>query len=218
MQYYPSIKQNYYKNEMTVNGEGRIMVQPDIAIITVGIQTESKELQEAQMQNAISTKKVIEALYQIGIRQQDIQTVDYNIRQEYDYVDGKQIFRAYVVVTNLSITIRDISQVGRAYQVAVENGANLTGPIQFTVSNPYTYYRKALQMAVLNAENKAKTIAQPLDLLVKKTPIKIIEERIPGPVVPLYSQKTYETAALEPPISAGQIEIRAAVTVIFVYR
>ena len=54
-----------------------------------------------------------------GINQKDIQTLDYNIQEQYYYVDGKQLFRAYRVKNSFRVTTLDIKRIGEVIDSAV---------------------------------------------------------------------------------------------------
>jgi uncharacterized protein YggE len=78
---------------MSSNGVGTIQVNPDMAILTLGITTESKDVKVAQSENNAIVNNILSDLYNIGIDRKDLQTLDISIRKAYDYGDGKQIFK-----------------------------------------------------------------------------------------------------------------------------
>ena len=84
-------------NRMTLEGEGRVTVTPDLAKINIGIATESPNVQQAQQENTRTSNQIIDALRRIGIHENDIKTASYSVFPRYDYVEGKSILRGYVV-------------------------------------------------------------------------------------------------------------------------
>jgi uncharacterized protein YggE len=80
-----------------VTGEGELAVPPDSASVNLGVITESKQLITAQQQNSLDVAKVINSLISLGITKNHIQTFDYRIESDYDYEEGKQIFRGYKI-------------------------------------------------------------------------------------------------------------------------
>ena len=148
--------------KLKVQGEGSIMVQPDIAVVVLGISTENKELKLAQEENTIKSNAVLKTLKDMSIQTKDIQTQSYTITPQYDYIDGKQVIRSYLVVNNLEITIRDMSKIGEIIDAAVESGANQVNSIRFSVSDQSKYYRQALKSAVDDAILKSRTLGNTL--------------------------------------------------------
>ncbi|MFL6517266.1 MAG: SIMPL domain-containing protein, partial [Bacillus sp. (in: firmicutes)] len=147
-----------------VTGEGEMAVPPDSAIVNLGIITENKQLLTAQHQNSLEVTKVIDSLISLGITKSHIQTSDYRIEADYDYDQGKQIFRGYKITHILQVKIEDLSIIGKVVDTAVLNGVNNVSNVQFTASNKESFYQQALILAVKNATQKAKTIAGTLQV------------------------------------------------------
>ncbi|MCA0983737.1 SIMPL domain-containing protein [Halobacillus yeomjeoni] len=211
---------NHRNNEgrlMTVNGSGKVLVQPDTAVVQIGVVTKDEELTKAQQDNADQIQQITDALNQAGIADEQIQTQDYYIYPEYDYVDGKQEFRGYQVTHMLSVTIDDIEQTGTIIDLAVANGANRVSNIQFTLKNAQMYYQEALSIALGNALANAQTIANTLQLNLDQTPVKIVESSIvqPSPVQPYMKAETASYSAT--PIEPGEQEVVAKVEAQFQY-
>ncbi len=212
--YYPGSQRKVHENEITVIGEGSVTLQPDRASIKLGVEIEDKQLRKAQSENAEKISAIINALHEIGISAEHIQTDHFTIFPMYDYVDGKQVFRGYRVEHLLQIIISDIGNVGLVVDTAVEYGANRVSNISFQISNPSEVYQIALRKAVEDAIEKAKTIANTLNINIVPTPKKITEEktavRTPAP---LYEVQMVKAASTE--IEPGTQDIRAVVSAIF---
>lgn len=195
-------------------GEGSVLVQPDMAQIVLGVETENKVLREAQSENAQKISTIIQALRNIGIQEEHIQTDNFTIFPMYDFLDGKQVFRGYRVEHLLRVTVIDIKKIGLVVDTAVENGANRVSNIIFQISNSAGLYQNALQKAVSDAVQKANTIASQLQIELNPIPIRIIEESkfIEGPV-PFSHSQMVKSSATE--IQPGREEIKAVVTATF---
>ena len=214
--YYPRTNENEYK--MNLNGKASVMIEPDIATAILGVETQNKELKVAQEENAMKSTQVINALMKMGIADKDIKTESYTINPEYDYVEGKQIFRDYKVTHTFRVTIKDLQKFGEIIDAAVASGANMVTNINFTVSNPSVYYRQALNLAIEDAIKKAKGIEEKLEIVLNKVPISITEEsQRYTPVDGKYFAAFSAAPAYHTPIKEGQIEINASVRAVFVY-
>ena len=69
-------------------------------------------------------------------------------RPQYDYVEGRQVFRGYEVINSINVTIKNIEQVGTVIDTAVRNGVNQVSNIRFTVENEHIPYQEALSLAL----------------------------------------------------------------------
>lgn len=200
---------------LTISGEGSIQAQPNIAIISLGARTENKQANIAQSENAAIISSLIQSLQHLGISPNDIQTSDYQIDMQYDYEDGKQLFRGYQVVQLLEVTLQKIKQTGIIIDTAVNHGANIVTNIRFTVAHQDAYYNQALALALKNAQKKARVVADTLKVTLNEIPMNITETSQIAPPRP------YEVAAFaksaETPIMPGQIQITAHLEAQFGY-
>lgn len=202
-------------NILRVFGVGTVNAKPDKAEIGIGVITENKQLELAQRENARITQQVIDSMEDMGILKRDIQTQNYSIRTNYDYIEGKQVFRGYEVINSLKIVVRNINDVGKIIDTAVRNGANSVDNINFIVSNKSEYYNEALKLAIEDAQNKALAIGNKLKVQINITPIKIIEQGTSG-AVPL-SAIAFKATNESTPIEAGENKITATIEATFIY-
>lgn len=220
--YYPHTQQ-FYRNSptftMSVEGQGQITVKPDQAKLTLGIVTENLNVQIAQQENASISNRVIDALKQMGIEETAIRTTVYSVYPRYDYIEGKSILKGYEVEHLFEVIVNDLSTVGTVYDVAIKNGANRSGGIQFLVANPDVHYREALKRALHNAREKAEDMAQTIGAMITKVPIKIIEQgEQQARVYPTFSTQVASASTKEaPPIQTGDFTIHARVKVVYAY-
>ncbi|MEJ8554852.1 SIMPL domain-containing protein [Tepidibacter sp. Z1-5] len=197
---------------ISVVGTASIQVPPDMATVIIGVVTQDKNLQKAQTENTKQSNNVIKALNNIGIEDEDIQTIDYSVNINYDYINGKQKFRNYEVRHVLQVTVKDINQVGKVYDVAIKNGANIEGGVNFRLSNEKHYYDKALDLAVKDSVKKANNVAKSLNTRVNNIPSSIKETSFGQ--VQVYPT-TYAVKSSAPPIQSGLIEVSAQVNTTF---
>ncbi len=208
---YYGINKNDFR--MEIEGNGRVDAIPDIAVVTLGVETENKDLTIAQKENAVISAEVIASIKEAGVSEQDIQTVTYQIEPQYDFIDGKRIFRSFKVTNRFEVTIRQIGNTGQIIDDAVESGANLVGNIGFSLSQPSVYYNKALSNAMKNAVEKAIDFEKTINISVNKIPVKIIEERYE--YIP--RDERFFAAPVTTPIEAGDIGVQAKIRAVFTY-
>lgn len=199
-----------HNRTMTMTGKGQVATVPNIAVIHLGVQTRGENLAEIQAENAQITQSIIQALSRMGVS--EIKTFQYSIDRAYDYENGRQTDRGYNVRNILEIKASNPDMAGRIVDAAVSSGANTVELISFDVSNKEYYYQQALNMAVINAIQKAKSISRNLGIPTDPTPIQITEST-GFPAQPFYRQEL----ASATPVVPGNINIDASVTVDFAF-
>lgn len=203
------------ENRINVNGKGRIKAAPDIAVVSMGIENEGKDLNTVQRENADIAERVIRALIRLGIDERDIETASYLVEPVYDYPEGKQVFRGYRVKNILRITVRDIGSTGRIIDTAVKNGVNNVNSIDFDISEQEGYYYQALKLAVEDAVRKAEVVSKTIGVNLVRVPVSVTEESY-GPIPMVLGAYTESRAAVTP-IRPKRIEITASVKAVFKY-
>lgn len=200
---------------ITVSGNGKVAIQPNYVLSQIEVSTQGEDVSGAQQKNATIMNRVIQSILALNIPREDIQTAAYNIFPNYDFIEGKQVFRGYEVTNAITVKVKDIGQIGNVIDTAVQNGANRISGIQFGVENADIFYQEALRLALRDAQTKAKTIADSMKLTLHPQPIEIVEESV-GEPVPFKSVAMAEQS-LATPIERGKITISAAVRVKFQY-
>lgn len=205
---------------ITTSATGEVLVAPDMAQISVGVQTQSPDVRVAQAENAVIMDNLVNALLGVGIAKDDIQTSGYSIYPVYeDNPMGLTPKIMYYQVTNtVQITVRDVSRVGEIIDIAVSNGANQANGISFTLSDEKAraVRNAALQEAVVQARADADTVAA-------ATGVQILGVRdiSVGASYPPIRYDSYSAAApgisqkVPTPIEPGQITESAQVTITY---
>ena len=199
---------------MTVTGNAEVDAQPDYVQIQIEVRTEGEDVSRAQEQNAIIMNRVISALLALNIPRENIQTTAYTISPNYDYIEGRQVFRGYEVQNAITVKIMDISQAGIVIDTAIQNGANHVSSIQFKVDDTDAYYKRALNLALVNAIAKAESMAETMHVYLQPIPIEIIEESQIVTPIP-YKMVQMSNQEINTPIEPGSIPVSASVRVKF---
>jgi len=199
-----------------VTGEGELEIPPDLASVKLGVIMEGKELIAAQQQNTVEMTKVINELRALGIPQDHLQTFDYRIESEYDYDQGKQLFRGYKITHLLEVKIEELSLIGKVVDTAVQNGANYVSNIQFTVKNKESYYLKSMVLALNQAIEKARTIAATINATLIPTPSLVMENE--STVQPFYHPTESFAKISSTQFEPGQIKVKASISAEYHYQ
>lgn len=199
--------------EMTVTGNGEITAQPDYAQIQIEVRTEGKDVSAAQQENALIMNRVIRSLESLNISTDAIQTAAYTISPNFDYIDGRQVFRGYEVQNAILVKITDISQAGTVIDTAIQNGANHVSALQFKIANVDKYYQRALQLALVDAMAKVKSMAETMHVTVQPLPVEIVEETNAPPIA--YKSMQLRNQESITPIEPGMMTVNASLRVKF---
>jgi len=204
--------QNHPIRLIEVEGEGKLVLKPEIVTLRVGVITEDTDATIAQQNNAKLINTLILSLQQGGIDQQKIETVTYQVQPQYQYEGNTPIVKGFVVNHVLSVTLDDISRAGEIYDIAFKNGANLAETPIYTINDEKSAERHALQLAVRDASAKAHAIAQTLNVTLQRNPVKVSEMSTNHIVRESMSQKLFTLAdGSTTSINVNEIEILSRV-------
>jgi uncharacterized protein YggE len=148
-------------NTISVQGFATIKANPDLVIVYFRAETNGSTAQEAKDKNAEIVNNAITNLVKIGILENKIQTIDFNIYPEYDWTDGQKL-RGYKAVHSFKVELdtAQINKVGTVIDAGV-NAGSLVDYINFELSTAKQNECKAeaLKQASQDAKTKAEAIA-----------------------------------------------------------
>lgn len=207
------------RSTVEVYGNATIEVEPDIAYINIGVNTENDDPSAAQKINKTKMDRIIKALKDEGLTDEELKTLNYNVYKNYNYPKEGEREEYYVVSNTLKITINDLSTIGRIIDVASDAGANNINNIQFSVKDDSEYYNEALKLAMESAKEKATSIMSTFNV-IPSNPKSVIEISSNQGItrtseVMMESKAAYDS--VETPIQSGDISINARVKVIYEY-
>jgi len=201
---------------VTVTGQGKASAKPDVATITIGVETRDAEASRAAEENDAQMARVMAALSEMEIADEDIRTVDYSIRPEIDYKDDEQRVIGYVVTNSVLVKIRDIDKVGEVLDAVTEAGANNVYGIQFTFDDPSALKEQARTEAMEEAKQKADALAQLAGVRLGRP--RQISESITQ-ASPYYLEAVYamseRAAGGAAPVMPGELEVSVQVQVTY---
>lgn len=156
-------KRNEQPGVITVSGDGRAFVIPDIARLTVGIQTGRQPSAEVAMEELkTGMDAIIAAVREQGVEEKDIRTQSFWLNPAYDWNEGRQIPRGFEASQSLEIKVRDLDKVSDVLGAATAAGANQSGGVSFTVDDPDVTRAEARAEAIAEAKDKAAELADQL--------------------------------------------------------
>ncbi len=202
---------------VAVTGEGSVFGEPDVAVVSLGVEAEAVSVGDARAQAAEAMDKTLAALKDGGVADEDIQTSRFSVQPRYDYSGDKEELIGFVVTNLVTAKIRNIDDTGDLIDAAVKAGGNLARvqDLQFTIDDPSSLEDQARQEAMEQARGKAQTLADAAG--VNLGPPQSISES--GGVTP--DVYRYGAAAVDmaeqagTPIEAGELEVVVQVQVVY---
>ncbi|HXN75732.1 MAG TPA: SIMPL domain-containing protein [Gemmatimonadaceae bacterium] len=147
--------------QIAVAGRGEVKVSPDRATIQVSVQTRAATAAGAAAENATKQQSVLAALRALGLDNDLLSTINYNVYPEQRYEQGKEpVIVAYSVTNTILVDVRRLSQVGPLIDAALSHGANMITSLQFYASNTETARRSAIATAIEKARADAEAAAR----------------------------------------------------------
>ena len=200
---------------ITVQGHGEVKTQPDIALLTLTVTTQSPDQAQAVRENAVRATALLAALRGAGIANKDIQTQSYTVQPQYDDKPSPPLLTGYQVQNSVQATVRDLTKVGLVIDRASAGGASQVDGVSFDLSDRAAAQGQALTLAVVSAKRKAGIMADAAGVTLGR--LLMLTEGTPEPVYrPLFAARTLAApAAPETPINDQQITVDADATLVY---
>lgn len=207
-------------SKLIVQGEGKVFAAPDMVIITLGVETRNASAAGAVAENAILMSNTTNALLAAGIEAKDIQTSTYRLSTRPEEVspemagreEDEEIMPPEFIATNrVTVRLNNTEDVGRVLDAAVEAGSNNIQSISFDLRDPAPEKDRALTMAIEDASRKAGVAASAAGVELGR----IMEISEGYSFVSARSEAAFALAAPTTPISPGEMEVTASVTMTY---
>lgn len=191
---------------ISVAARQEIKVSPDRATIQIGVQTRAPTAAAAGTQNATRTQAVLAALRRLGLTDEQLSTVNYNVYPDYRHEQGREPeIIGYNVTNTIVADIRRLNQVGPAIDAALSAGANMMTSLQFYASNTEAARRSAIAGAIAKARADAEAAARAAGGTLGTLIDLNIGAYSPNPPMPMMVRsKEMLSAQADTPIQPGQ--------------
>ena len=206
------------KDRITISGEGKVTAKPDVALVSIGVISESVTVAQAQKDNTDKMNSIISALKsQFSIADKDIQTSNYSINPKYDWSTHVQRIVGYSVSQNVNVKVRNFEKIGDIIARAGELGSNNVNGPSFTIDDPEVYRAQAREKAIAQAKEKADTLANQVGIKLGR--IVNFSEGSAGGYYPVPMMDTLSSGEMmaksvaAPTIESGSQDVQVSVSV-----
>jgi uncharacterized protein YggE len=202
--------------QISVTGEGKIKVTPDIGVISLGVENTGKDATEVKKLNDNIIDKVLKLIKKSGIPTSDFQTTNVSLDKSYDYEKKKNNYMASQTIT---VTLKDLKMYNEFMMNITETGITNIHGVEFKSSKMEQYETEPSMKAMTNAKNKALDYVSVLNQKVGKAILISDNSSVYYPQ-PMYKGMEMAMASdagmPKETLAIGEIEITANVTVSFV--
>lgn len=201
---------------IAVEADGKVMAVPDLARLTVEVETQAPQAAAAGWENARRAGALMQALKQVLSSDDEVKTLGYRLSPVYapKNKSGPPVIKAYQAVHRFQVKLKGPERLGPVIDLALKNGASgVNGPF-WEHSRVEELQRQAAVAALKRARRLAEALAQSQGLKIKgvekiTTGLRYLPRRAAGEAMPLAA------AAPATPIEVGEEEIKASVQVVF---
>ncbi len=208
-----------------VTGQASVTVEPDLVLLTVGVETTAETVAEARAEAAGAMDAVIRSVKAHGLEDQDAQTQSFHIYPQYEYpevISGgtrttKRVLVGYTIMNTARIKIRDVDAVGTIIDDVAEAGGDAAriNDIRFSIEDPKPFATQLRDDAVRDAIAKAEHFASLTGVAVGDL-VFVGEVGAGALVIPNFEAEVMMSAAATPtPIGGGELQLNMNVRVVF---
>ena len=147
---------------ITGNGQAVIQATPDLVKVYFNVETSGATSQEAKDKNSQIVDDLTTALIKKGFERKEIQTQNFNIYPDYNWVNGRQESNGFKAVHSIVVELptEDSDKIGSVIDAGVDAGASISY-INFELSQEKQneYKAQAIKQAAEDARIKAQALA-----------------------------------------------------------
>jgi len=205
---------------LTVNADGKTKIAPDVATINIGVVTQGATADAAVAANTAKMNAAMAALKKQGIADKDIQTSNLSVNPQYQYNQGEQPkVTGYEANNTVTVKVRDLKKVGKAVDAVVAVGSNQINGISFGLDDDTKALDAARADAVKNGRARAEIYAAAAGLKVQRI-VAITEGGAYAPPMPMpmVAMARAEKMDAAPPVSPGELNLTASVSITFLLK
>jgi uncharacterized protein len=210
------------RGTVSVTGTATDNYPPDTAVLVLAIENTSGTVSQVSQKNNAISEKVISGVKKLlnSDAGDEVKTSSYSLEPVYEYDQGTRSnkFIGYKAVNQITVKTKQISNLGRFIDSAVEQGVNRVDNISFSLSDTKVFCKSLLQQATEQARSDAEVVAQSLGTRI--VGIKDISASCGGEMPrPPYrfgiAAQEAVAAKSATPVEAGTLMLQGTVSAVF---
>lgn len=202
---------------ISVTGEGKVEVAPDMAVLNIGVMTEADTAAAALKANSEGIAGALVRLKAAGIEDRDLQTSGLSLNPRYDYGSsgGDAKITGYVASNMVTVRVRDLSVLGQTLDAVVTDGANTLGGLSFGLQEPDAATDEARRRAVADAAHKAALYAEAAGVKLGRVMSIADQGNYGGPQPMMMAEARFAKDAGSVPVASGELTVGATVNITY---
>lgn len=215
----PSFAADNNTRVIEVNGTGEARSAPDVATLSLQIETHAATAEESSSKNAALAQKVVQALKNKIAGKGTVTTGDYSLNPEYNEPGPRQrpVITGYTAQNTITVETTELMLLGGLIDGAISSGANRINYLNFGLRDDTKARSEAIANASKDAQVQAQALASSLNVKLKRV---VRASTVPehGPIMPMarMSATAFSAGANAPtPVEASQISVSATVALTY---
>jgi uncharacterized protein YggE len=200
---------------ITVSGSGSVAASPDVAEVRLGVRITRPTVREATASAAETMAAILDAVRAAGADSPDIRTTALSLEPHYEHdrTAGKPSLAGYQATNLVTLTVRDLEQLGPVVDGALGAGATSLDGLSLRIADPAPLEAAARQAAVADARARAEILAAAAGVSIAGV-VSIVEGAgMTPPPIPRLARAMADVAPT--PIEAGTTEVTVSVSVVY---
>ena len=199
-----------------VNGTGEARTTPDVANLSLQIETHAATAEESSSKNAALAQKVVQALKNKIAGKGTVTTGDYSLNPEYNEPGPRQrpVITGYTAQNTITVETTELTLLGGLIDGAISAGANRINYLNFGLRDDTKARSEAIANASKDAQVQAQALAASLNVKLKRVVrASTVPER--GPIMPMARMSMAASPNASTPVEASQISVSATVALTY---
>lgn len=205
-----------------VTGVGEVRVTPDVAHVSLAVETTGATAQAAADENARAMDRVIRAVTAAGVARSDIRTSGYTLYPEYarptpgrEAAPDEPRIIGYRATNTVTVRTADLTRVGPLIDASLAAGANRLHDLRFSVADAEAAQNQAVREATQTARRTAEAMAAALGVRLGEVVEAATSTDQVRPVMRFEAARAQDMASVTTPIEPGEQTVSASVVVAF---
>jgi uncharacterized protein YggE len=189
---------------VNVTGAAELSAEPDIARVTLGVESRKPTMEAARADVAAAVDRVLALTRDLKIDPKNVNATRVQVQPDYRWNenDRERVLLGYMVSRQVEVELKDLDKLGALLERAVDAGVNQVGDPVLDSSRRKELERQAMTRAVEDARLNAEALARAAG--AKLGAVRTLAASAGTPPVPVYRAALAMTDAKMGPEAAYQ--------------
>ncbi len=201
---------------IVVGGTGRVLVEPDVAELRLGVAVARPTVDGARSVAATTMESILAAVSAAGVDRSDVRTPLLSVQPRHDYRENQQpVLTGYELANVVEVTVRDLARLGDVVDGTLRAGATSMDGLSFRLADPEPAEREARMRAIATARARADVLARAAGLVIVGVSDIVEGGPPPSPMPRGKAVRMMLAADASTSVESGSMEVTVGVTVTY---